>query len=183
METLTEPLINVLRDSQPEASADAANLRPALADAWANVAAPVAVITMRDDDGRAHATTVTAFTSISFSPPVLMFALAHSSSFLARICEGSAIAMSVLEREQAHVATACAVKSEDRLRDVATLDEGWGPVVRDAAARFGCSVNRIVEAGDHKLVFANIEAAASPAPAHGLLYWQRRFGFSTPASA
>jgi flavin reductase (DIM6/NTAB) family NADH-FMN oxidoreductase RutF len=182
METLTEARVNVLREPPLETSADAADLRPALADAWANVAAPVAVITMRDDAGRSHATTVTAFTSISFNPPVLMFALTHASSFLARIGEDSPIALSVLQHEQAHVAAACAAKAEDRLRDVTTLDEGWGPAVRDAAAWFGCTVNRIVDAGDHKLVFVNIEAASSPTPAHGLLYWQRRFGFSTPAA-
>lgn len=182
METLTEALVNVLREPPAGTCADAADLRPALADAWANVAAPVAVITLRDAAGRSHATTVTAFTSISFKPPVLMFALAHTSSFLARICEDSRVALSVLAHEQAHVAAACAAKAEDRLRDVTTLDQGWGPVVSDAAAWFGCTVNRIVEAGDHQLVFANIEAASSPTPAHGLLYWQRRFGFSTPAA-
>lgn len=126
METLTEALVNVLREPPAGTCADAADLRPALADAWANVAAPVAVITLRDAAGRSHATTVTAFTSISFTPPVLMFALAHTSSFLARICEDSRVALSVLAHEQAHVAAACAAKAEDRLRDVTTLDQRLG---------------------------------------------------------
>ncbi|MFM0758016.1 flavin reductase family protein [Paraburkholderia strydomiana] len=182
METVSPSLINVLRDAQIAPPCSEIDLKPALAAAWANVAAPVAVATLRDTNGKCHATTVTAFTSISFAPPVLMIALAHSSSFLSRICEDSAIALSVLEREQAHVASACAIKSEDRLRDVPTLDEGWGPVVQDASAWFGCRVNRIVEAGDHKLVFADIETVSSAAPTHGLLYWQRRFGFSSPAA-
>lgn len=182
METLLEPLTTVLRAPAIAASDMTSDLRPALADAWANVAAPVAVVTTRDARGQCHATTVTAFTSISFQPPVLMIALAHSSSFLARLADDHAFALSVLESNQAHVAMACAVKSDDRLRDIATLDEGWGPVIGEASAWFGCTVNRIVEAGDHMLVFANIEAASSPTPTHGLIYWQRRFAFSSPAA-
>jgi flavin reductase (DIM6/NTAB) family NADH-FMN oxidoreductase RutF len=179
MNMISSPPLNVLRDTRENVSSD---LKPALANAWANVAAPVAVITLRDENGKCHATTVTAFTSISFDPPVLMVALAHASSFLARVDEDTRMALSVLESGQQHVAAACAVKSDDRLRDVTTIDEGFGPVVRDASAWFGCTVNRIVEAGDHKLLFADIETVSSAQESHGLLYWQRRFGFSTPVA-
>jgi flavin reductase (DIM6/NTAB) family NADH-FMN oxidoreductase RutF len=180
MNTISNATLNVLREAREAVSAD---MKRALANAWANVAAPVAIVTMRDAHGIRHATTVTAFTSISFEPPVLMIALAHASSLLARIDEDSRIALSVLESGQQHVAAACAVKSDDRLRDVVTLDEGFGPVVSDASAWFGCTINRIVDAGDHKLVFADIETVSSAQESHGLLYWQRRFGFSTPAGA
>jgi flavin reductase (DIM6/NTAB) family NADH-FMN oxidoreductase RutF len=180
MNMISSPWLNVLRETHRTAARD---MKPALANAWANVAAPVAVVTMRDASGARHATTVTAFTSISFEPPVLMIALAHASSFISRLDEDGRLALSVLESAQQHVAAACATKSDDRLRNVKTIDEGYGPVVHDASAWFGCSVNRIVDAGDHKLVFADIETVSSAEASHGLLYWQRRFGFSTPVDA
>ncbi|KND58262.1 NADH-FMN oxidoreductase [Candidatus Burkholderia verschuerenii] len=183
MNTISNATLNVLRETRAAMATASADIKPALANAWANVAAPVAIVTMRDAQGKCHATTVTAFTSISFDPPVLMIALAHASSFLARVDEDSRIALSVLESGQQHVVAACAVKSEDRLRDVITIDEGFGPVVSDASACFGCTINRMVDAGDHKLVFADIETVSSAQESHGLLYWQRRFGFSTPVNA
>lgn len=150
-----------------------------LKDCWANVAAPVAAVTLRDDEQAVHGTTITAFSSISFDPPIVMVSLSHAASFLKRLDIGTSFVLNVLQSEQAGIAATCASRAPDKFQDIALTESPWGPQIVDAAAHLGCTVNNIVEAGDHQLVFANIEYARSDAPRAGLLYWQRQFVVST----
>lgn len=183
---------DLLRDVLHEGLAIASESpdRTVLSQAWANVAAPVAVVTLRDRDGMVHGTTITAFTSISFEPAVLMISLLPTSSFLARLSEmscgmvdgdntgGATFSLNVLSSTQEEVGTVCATKAADKLAGVPIDDQRWGPFIVGASASFGCCVNNIVSAGDHRLVFARIEHAVSASAQSGLLYWQRQFGFS-----
>ncbi len=146
-----------------------------LKDCWANVAAPVAAVTLRDDAQIVHGTTITAFSSISFDPPIVMISLSHAASFLKRLDIGTSFVLNVLQSEQAGIAAACASRAVEKFSEIALTDSQWGPQIADAAAHLGCTVNNIVHAGDHQLVFANIEYARSDAPRAGLLYWQRQF--------
>lgn len=146
---------------------------------WANVAAPVGVVALADADGSVHGTTVTAFTSISFDPPLLIIALAHSSSFLKHLRSGRMFALNVMAHTQAETAASCATKAADKMAGVVWADRGWGPFIEGAAATLGCRVSTLSEAGDHVMVLAHIEHAGSGEPTHGLLYWQRNFACSS----
>lgn len=146
---------------------------------WANVASPVGVVTLGDPDGRVHGTTITAFSSISFDPPLLMIALAHSSSFLQRLHIGRTFALNVMSHAQEAAAMSCATKAVDKMERVTWTDAGWGPFIEDAGAMLGCRVASMTVAGDHVIVLASFEHASSAGPVHGLLYWQRGFACSS----
>lgn len=149
-----------------------------LSQAWSNVAAPVAVVTLRDEEGAIHGTTITAFTSISFEPPILMISMAHTSSFLARLEKMPRFSLNVLTSGQQDIGAVCATKRVDKLAGVPLIDTECGPFIAGAAASFACHVQQQLTMGDHQLIFAEITHVTSGESQASLLYWQRQFGFS-----
>ena len=67
-------------------------------NAMARVAGVVTVVTTTMND-RHHATTVSAFASLSADPPMVMLALSYDSSLLAMIRETQRFGVNVLSEE------------------------------------------------------------------------------------
>ena len=58
-------------------------------------------------DGRAHGTTVSAFTSLSLEPPLVLVALTRSSDLMALLAEEGRFGVNVLAAGQEQVGFAC----------------------------------------------------------------------------
>ncbi|NHB84391.1 flavin reductase family protein [Tessaracoccus sp. HDW20] len=78
-------------------------LETAFRDAMARVAAPVTVITT-DDGNRPSGTTVSAFASLSVTPPMVMFALDNRGGMIDRLREAGRVGVNILAGDQADVA-------------------------------------------------------------------------------
>jgi flavin reductase (DIM6/NTAB) family NADH-FMN oxidoreductase RutF len=141
--------------------------------AFGNVAASVAIVTTLVA-GRPHGTTVTAFTSLSANPPLLMVALDQRSDLLATMQPGSAFGVNVLSHEQAGIAMACARKGPDKLRDVRWTERHDTVFIESAAAWFACAVESIAPGGDHMIVVGAIADVVTSGAAP-LVYHRRRF--------
>jgi len=139
-----------------------------------NVAAAVSVVTTLDG-GRPHGTTVSAFSSLSMKPPMLLVSLDNSSTLLSKLHEGSILGVNVLAAHHDQVALRFAQKLEDKFTDVAWRVEDGAPALVDRHAWVALSAARLVEAGDHTLVLGDV-LAANVQPNAPLTYWQRAFG-------
>lgn len=73
--------------------------RQALRDAMAAVASPVAVVTAMDGR-RLHGTTVSAFASVSLTPPMVLVSLDNQSQLLAIIRRTGRFGLNVLGSHQ-----------------------------------------------------------------------------------
>jgi len=125
-------------------------------------------------DGAVHATTVSAFTSLSIDPPMVMLALDRRSSLLTLIKTHTVFTINVLGHDQAEQALLAAAKGPEKLPTVHWMAGGHGTRLVGSAAWATCRAERILDGGDHEIVLALVVncAVASSSP---LVYHDRTF--------
>jgi flavin reductase (DIM6/NTAB) family NADH-FMN oxidoreductase RutF len=146
----------------------------AFRQALASVCTPVAVVTTLDD-GQPFGTTVSAFSSLSLDPPLVLVALDRGSDLLAHIARSGRYGINVLAAGQAGLAGAFARKGVDKFVDV-----GWEldcelPRLHGTGTFLACAAQQLLDGGDHVIVPGLVEHAEAHA-APPLLYRNRRFG-------
>jgi flavin reductase (DIM6/NTAB) family NADH-FMN oxidoreductase RutF len=149
---------------------DAATFRAVMA----SVAAPVAVVTVMAGQ-RPHGSTVSAFTSLSLHPPMVLVALDRASDLLRHIRDSGEFGVNVLAADQAPLARAFARKGDDKFDGVAWAREAGVPRLPGSAGWLACAVESLVPGGDHEVVLGRV-IAAEHADFPPLTYHQRSFG-------
>jgi len=158
-----------------------AELAGAFREVMAGVATPVAVVPT-SAHGRAHGTTVSAFTSLSLAPPMVLVALDEWSDLLRSLATGGPLGVNVLGSRQSALAAAFARKGADKFSGVSwSLDDG-APRLTGNAGWLGCSVTAFVPGGDHVIVLAEVRRA-EPGTGEPLTYHARTFGTHVAAVA
>jgi len=137
------------------------------------VPSPVTIVTTLSD-GRAHGTTVSAFTSLSADPPLVLVALDRNSDLLELLHRTERFAVNLLACDQADIGVDCARKGEDKLASVSWYPEDGLPRIQDAAAWLSCDVDQILPGGDHEIVIGLVTACDTGAD-EPLVYHRRRF--------
>lgn len=158
----------------------------AFRDAMACLAMPVAVVTALDQAGLPHGTTLGSVTSLSLSPPLVMFALGHRVSVHPAICGATDFCISVLSADQQDAAERFVGDRRARFAAPDLIDELHGvPVVRGALAWLACTRHNLTEAGDHTIVIGRVEHAQRNTQNTGgpLLYHERGYHALFPAPA
>lgn len=152
----------------------------AFRNAMATMASPVAVVTAMDGE-RPHGTTVSAFTSLSLPPPMVLVSLDNRSHMLALIHRTGRFGLNVLGAHQAPLAAAFARSGPDKADGVAWSISGELPRLPGSTAWINAEVDEFVAAGDHTVLLARVTAAEPGAGnPHPLTYHQRAFGTHTP---
>jgi flavin reductase (DIM6/NTAB) family NADH-FMN oxidoreductase RutF len=142
-------------------------------EALGAVCAPVAVVTSHD--GRPHGTTVSAFSSLSLEPPLVLVALDRGSDLLDMIRRSGRYGINVLAHDQEPLATRFARKGADKFEGVAwELDHGV-PRLEETATWIACRLHELTDGGDHVIAVGLVEHAEAGEGAP-LLYRQREFG-------
>ena len=121
--------------------------------------------------------TVSSFVTLSFEPPLVMFAIQHDANSYPAIVSCRHFGVSLLCAAQADVATRFAVKGEDKLAGT-RIESGHAlavPLIADSLAQIECSTSQIFISGDHAIVVGLVEAASTRED-EPLLYFSRRFG-------
>lgn len=143
-------------------------------DAMAAVCTPVSVVTAMDGD-RPHGTTVSAFASLSMSPPSVLASLDQSSDLLPLILSSGSFGMNVLASHQAALAGRFARKGQDKFLGADwTLDHGV-PRLAEVAHWIAAEVLETVTIADRIVVFGRVASLSSAAVAP-LTYHDRSFG-------
>lgn len=140
----------------------------------AGVATPVSVVTTLTD-GAPHGTTVSAFASLSMTPPMVLVSLDRGSELLARLGHGSVFGVNVLGSDQAALALAFARKGSDKFTGVDWAPDAGAPRLAGSPGWLACTVSQLVEGGDHVIVLGEVQRAATTAAAP-LTYHARTFG-------
>jgi flavin reductase (DIM6/NTAB) family NADH-FMN oxidoreductase RutF len=149
-------------------------LAEAFRDVMAGVPTPVSVVTTLRED-RPHGTTVSAFTSLSMAPPMLLVALDRGSGLLARLAIGQPFGVNVLGAHQAGLAAAFARKGADKFAGVDWRADDGAPRLLGSPGWLACTVAQLVDGGDHVVVLGNVvRADADGGPP--LTYHARTFG-------
>lgn len=142
-----------------------------------NFMSGVVVITTTDDDGAARGMTVSAVSSLSLDPPMLLVCLNAASSTQEAVRRSGRFAVNILAEHQGHVAERFARPgSDDKFGDLETQPGSTGvPLLAGVLATVECRVAEVVGGGTHRVFLAEaVHAEASEGSP--LAYFRGRFG-------
>lgn len=121
----------------------------------------VAVITT-EVDGVPHGMTVNSLTSVSLDPPLLLVCFNHGARSAEAVSAAGRFAVNILSSRQQAIALRFAQRGEDHFAGLGLEYDGHRvPVVPRALAHLDCDVDRIIEAGDHTVVFGAVRDVCS----------------------
>ena len=150
---------------------DPADFRRALTQ----FASGVTAVTTRDASGRPLGLTVTAFSSVSLDPPLVLVCVDARSETHAGFRDSGAFGVSVLSEEQEGVSKQFAWGGPAKFDKVETVTGTTGvPLVAGALAHLECRVAAAHVAGDHTVYVGEIVAMATH-PGRPLTYWQGQY--------
>lgn len=153
----------------------------ALRDAFGAFVTGVTIVTTRDEAGKPVGFTANSFTSVSLDPPLLLICLARTSRNFATMTGAKNFAVNILSEGQKDLSNTFARPVEDRFAAAIWSDAPAGsPVFADVAAWFECSMQEVIEAGDHVILLGRIDAFENSG-LNGLGY--ARGGYFTPMLA
>lgn len=120
----------------------------------------VAIVATNDPSGAPVGLTVNSFTSVSLSPPLVLWSLNRHSPSLPHFDAAEAYTISILADDQAHLAKRFARPQADKFEGVAhELCEKGVPLVSDCLGHLECRPWSRVEAGDHVVFIWHVERA------------------------
>lgn len=141
------------------------------------VCTPVSVITAFDD-ARPHGTTVSAFTSLSVAPPMMLVSLDRGSDLLALVRQTGRFGVNILAHDQSEVALKFARKGADKFDGVDWSASAELPRLAGVTGWLACSVDSLVDGGDHMVVLGHVietaTAAVDPLTYHGRVFGTHR---------
>jgi flavin reductase (DIM6/NTAB) family NADH-FMN oxidoreductase RutF len=149
-------------------------LAEAFREVMAGVCTPVSVVTTFGKGGP-HGTTVSAFASLSMSPPMVLVALDQRSDLLRELTAGARFGVNVLGSGQAALAGTFARKGGDKFAGVGWELHSGAPRLQGSPGWLACTVAGLVDGGDHVIVLGEVRQAGSRG-GPPLTYHARTFG-------
>ncbi|MEO1251273.1 MAG: flavin reductase family protein [Pseudomonadota bacterium] len=128
-----------------------------LKDAFGKFATGITVAACETEDGGFRALTVNSFTSVSLSPPLVLWCLEYRAAAYAAFMAADSYAVSILP------AGARALSDRFAGREPQPLSEGeyeiWetgAPVLTERLAGFDCRIQKRHKAGDHVILIGEV---------------------------
>jgi flavin reductase (DIM6/NTAB) family NADH-FMN oxidoreductase RutF len=132
------------------------------------------VVTTKTAAGAVHGSTISAFSSLSLEPPLVLVALSRASDLLGHLQEQKRFGVNVLAVGQEQVGFACGGKGSDKLASVAWTEEDDLPRIDGAAAWVACDLHELLPGGDH-LIVIGLVTRCDPGTDEPLVYHRRGF--------
>lgn len=140
----------------------------------------ITVVSARVDDID-HAMTVTAFTSVSLDPVLVLFCAEKVARFHDAVLASGTWAVSVLNAESEKASRWLATRGRPLEGQLDAFRHHPGPltgapVLDDALAVLECRTHAVHDGGDHSIVVGEVLGASEPRPdAEPLLYYGSRY--------
>ncbi len=120
----------------------------------------VAVVTTRAADGAPHGLTINAFCSLSLTPPLVLVAIDRASGTLEVFEKSGHFAINFLTGDQRDLSVRFSELPEGRFTGVPfTTGANGAPILDGALGWMECRTAQIVDAGDHRALIGEVEAA------------------------
>lgn len=146
----------------------------ALRETFGRFATGVTVVSVATPDGPLGIT-ANSFTSVSLDPPLILWCPACASLRHDRLVGAGRFALNVLAADQADIAEAFSRSGEAFAPEHWQVDEHGLALLEGAAARFVCTTQNRLPAGDHTIVLGAVERAEN-GNRPGLIFAQGLYG-------
>lgn len=126
--------------------------------ALSRFASGVTVVSTRDNAGRLHGLTVSAFCSVSLNPPMVLICVEKSTASHYAFSESSIFTVSILNESHGPLSEHFATELEDKFFDLVTQTSANGlPCIENATAVLDCKVRFAHDGGDHTIFVGEVE--------------------------
>ncbi len=148
--------------------------------ALSSFASGVTVVTTRGPQGQPKGMTVSAFSSVSLDPPLILVCIDGKAECYADFQHGRPFAVHILGEGQREISRRFAAKDVDRFAGVRVRPGASGlPLLEDALALLECRTVGEHPAGDHT-IFVGEVVAARVKPVAPLLHFRGKYGAFAP---
>ena len=142
----------------------------------------VVIVTARHPAAGALGMTMSSFTSISLDPPLILFSIDRRAAGLPPCLEVPGYAVNVLAQDQRELSNRFARALSDKWSGICCESGLHGaPLLKDALARFECSSERTLDAGDHVIFLARVERFVCNERTEPLVFHRGRYSTVTRA--
>lgn len=137
--------------------------RDAFRSVLGRFASGITVVTTCTDDGRDHGMTVSAFCSVSLTPPLVLICVAQNADMYRVLQTTAHFTVNILASHQEALSRRFAdLDAEQRFEGVGFRRGKFGaPVLHDVVAYVECRVTERRDVGDHGLVIGEVQHAAA----------------------
>ncbi|MCF1460634.1 flavin reductase family protein [Agrobacterium vitis] len=153
--------------------------------AFGQLPSGVVIVTSQGCGGEMVGATVSSFTSLSFTPPLVMLGLAQSSTTLSAILDHGHFAVHVVAEPQQDIAMRFASSRADKFSDIDfKLSPSGVPILSEFDTCFHCALERAQSEGDHQLLIGRIvDVSTVERDTTPVAWFNRRFHICEPRPA
>lgn len=136
----------------------------------------VTIVTTRDANGRFHGITVSAFSSVSLTPPMILVCIEKTTGSHYALGESEFFVVNVLAEDQEELSNRFASQISDKFETVNyRLGSGEVPVLTDALVALECRTAYAYEGGDHTIFVGLVEKTEIKDNVNPLVYWHSNY--------
>lgn len=123
-------------------------------------------------DGRLVGTTVSAFSSVSMDPPLVMVCLKRDSRTLAALSQAGTFCVNILAREQGDLAYRFARSGADDRFALTAVEAGTcgAPLLAGCVTAVECALHAAHDGGDHEILIGRVLRVATDDTKTPLVY-------------
>lgn len=128
-----------------------------LKDAFGRFATGIAIATCRGANGKLTALTINSFTSVSLSPPLVLWCIENRASAFADFMAADGYGVNVLRADQQSYSERFARYQPEGLQENEV--EFWStgaPILKERLAGFDCRITARHKAGDHVILVGEV---------------------------
>jgi flavin reductase (DIM6/NTAB) family NADH-FMN oxidoreductase RutF len=126
--------------------------------ALAKFASGVTVVTLKDENGNSHGITVSAFSSVSLDPPLILVCIDNNAGSHFAFSQSKRFVVNILSAEQDEHSNQFASQIPDKFINIHHHEGLEGiPVLKDALVNLECRLTQELIAGDHTIFVGEIE--------------------------
>lgn len=143
--------------------------------ALSRFASGVTVVTTRDGEGSLHGLTVSAFSSVSLDPPLVLICIEKATFSHNAFLESGKFAVNILAAEQQWLSDHFASPIDDKFEGVKIeMSEHDLPHIEGAICSLDCTLKQSYDGGDHTIFVGEVENAKD-GEGDPLLYFRSQY--------
>lgn len=126
---------------------------------FSTFATGVAIVTTLTETGENVGLTVNSFSSLSLSPPMVLWCLDDRSESVGLFLKDRPFTVNILAHDQAHLAKVFSSNNHDRFKHVTIAGNTLAaPIIEGCLAWFECKVEHLFKGGDHHIIVGRVES-------------------------